>query len=443
MRSIFVKVLLWFAASLILFIGGTVVTTSFLYHANTTGRSFFPRAMQLQADEAAQQYETGGAAALKSFLNRWTESVPGEYVLVDNLGIDVATGRNRNDLLRMRQVVRPPRFWPGLLPLLPPREEEVWTWPSTDRKYKLVVHGSIRHATWNALPYYIWIVAAATFFSYLLALYLVSPLRKLRAAAEQFGRGDFSARVKLRRSDEFGQVAEAFNEMAVRIETLMTAERRLLQDVSHELRSPLARLEFAVELARTGTNASRMDRIKKEVVRLSTLVTELLQVTRAEGDPASRNIEEIELDRLVRDLVEDSSVESEARGCHLEMKCLAPVQIVGDRELVRRAVENVLRNAIHYAPDQTPVCVEVARKNGKALISVRDYGPGVPAESLPLLFKPFYRVHSDRNRANGGVGLGLSIASRAIGLHQGELRARNAGPGLEVEIEIPAASSSN
>jgi two-component system sensor histidine kinase CpxA len=399
--------------------------------------------MQLQADEAAQQYETGGAVALKSFLNRWTQSIPGEYVLVDNRGIDVLSGRDRSELLRMRQPLRPPRLWPGLLPLLPPRGNEVWVWQSTDQKYSLVVHGSIRHGTWNALPYYIWIVAAATFFSYLLALQLISPLRKLRGAAEQFGRGDFSARVSLRRSDEFGQVAEAFNEMAVRIETLMTAERRLLQDVSHELRSPLARLEFAVELARTSTNASAMDRVKKEIVRLSTLVAELLQVTRAEGDPASRNIEEIELDHLVRDLIDDSSVESEARGCRLELKCPEPVQIVGDRELVRRAVENVLRNAIHYAPDQTPICVEVGRKDDKAWISVRDFGPGVPADSLPLLFKPFYRVDSDRNRGNGGVGLGLAIAKRAISLHQGELRARNVSPGLEVEIEIPAATSGN
>ena len=443
MRSIFAKILLWFGGSLVLFIAGTVVTTSFIYHANTTGRSFFPRAMQLQADEAAQQYESGGAAALKSFLNRWVESLPGEYVLVDNRGIDVLTGRNRSDLLRRRQQPRGQRLWPGLLPLLPPRGDEIWVWRSTDQKYALVVHGIIRHSTWSALPYYIWIVAAATFFSYLLAIYLISPLRKLRAAAEQFGRGDFSARVSLRRTDEFGQVAEAFNEMADRIETLMTAERRLLQDVSHELRSPLARLEFAVELARNTTNAASMERIKKEMSRLSTLVTELLQVTRAEGDPASRNIEEIELDHLVRDLVEDSSVESEARGCHLELKCVTPVQIVGDRELVRRAVENVLRNAIHYAPDKTPVCVQVERKDDKALISVRDYGPGVPPETLPLLFKPFYRVHSDRNRGNGGVGLGLSIAKRAISLHQGELRARNVSPGLEVEIEIPAATSSN
>lgn len=444
MRSIFVKILFWFAGSLVLSIGGTIVTTSYIYRANTTGRSFFPKAMELEADEAASQFETGGAAGLRRFLERCQRSIPGEYVLVDKNGIDVLTKRDRNDLIRMK-TPRPPRLWPGILPLLPPRENqpEVWVWSTSDHSYSLVVHSVIRHTAWNALPYYIWIVAAATVFSYLLAIQLVSPLRKLKSAAQQFGDGDFTARVNLKRRDEFGQLAQAFNEMAVRIETLMTAERRLLQDVSHELRSPLARLEFAVELARTSSNReAAFDRIKKEVGRLSALVGELLQVTRAEGDPASRNMQEISLNNLLKDLIEDSSMESHARGCQLTLECSAPIQIIGDRELLRRAVENVLRNAIRYSPDQTQIKVEVTRRNDKAVISVRDFGPGVPSESLPLLFQPFYRVDSDRNRNNGGVGLGLAIAKRAVTLHNGALKARNAAPGLEVEIEIPVSEGS-
>jgi signal transduction histidine kinase len=437
MRSVYVKIVLWLAASLVTFIAGTVVTTSFVYRANTTGRSFFPRAMQLQADEAVTRFKSGGPQALEEFLQRWTASIPGEYVLVDRRGIDVLTGKDRTSLIRQR--LPRPRFYS---PFLPPRGNEIWVWPSSDGNYSLIVHGESHHSAWTALPYYLWIVAATTVFSYFLALYLVSPLRKLKRSAEQFGQGDFSARVDLRRGDEFGKLAHAFNEMADRIQTLMTAERRLLQDVSHELRSPLARLEFAVELARTSPNReAAMDRIKKEVNRLSSLVAELLQVTRAEGDPASQNLEEISLDHLVRDLIDDSSVESEARGCHLELACSAPIQIVGDRELLRRAVENVLRNAIRFAPESSAVCVNVSRHDDRAVISVRDFGPGVPPETLPMLFRPFYRVDSDRNRASGGVGLGLAIANRAVSLHQGVLRARNAGPGLEVEIEIPVSKN--
>jgi signal transduction histidine kinase len=438
MRSVYVKIVLWLAASLVTFIAGTVVTTSFVYRANTAGRSFFAREMQLQADEAVAHFKTGGPVALQEFLQRWTTTMPGEYLLVDRQGIDVLNGSDRNNLIRQR--LPRPRFFS---PFLPPRGNEIWVWPSSDKNYSLIVHGeSGHHSAWNALPYYLWIVVAITVFSYFLALYLVSPLRKLKQSAEQFGRGDFSARVDLRRKDEFGKLAQAFNEMADRIETLMTAERRLLQDVSHELRSPLARLEFAVELARTSPNReSAMDRIKKEVNRLSSLVAELLQVTRAEGDPASRNLEEISLDHLVRDLIDDSTVESEARGCHLELDCSTPIRILGDRELLRRAVENVLRNAIRFAPDQSAVCVNLSRHDDKAVISVRDFGPGVPPETLPMLFRPFYRVDSDRNRASGGVGLGLAIAKRAVSLHQGVLRARNAGPGLEVEIEIPVSTN--
>lgn len=444
MRSIFVKILFWFAGSLVLFIAGTIVTTSYIYRANTTGRSFFPRAMELQADEAASLYEAGGVTQLQKFLDRWRNSIPGEYVLVDQNGIDVITKKDRNDLIRMR--TPRPRLWPGILPLLPPRENqaEVWVWRTTDHKYSLLVHSVMRHSAWNALPYYIWIVVAATVFSYMLALQLVSPLRKLKSAAQQFGEGDFSARVHLKRRDEFGQLALAFNEMAVRIETLLTAERRLLQDVSHELRSPLARLGFAVELARTSNNReAAFERIKKEVGRLSSLVGELLQVTRAEGDPASRNMQELSLNNLLQDLIEDSSMESQARGCQLTLECSSPIQIIGDRELLRRAVENVLRNAIRYSPDQTPIRVEVTRREDKAVISVRDFGPGVPTDSLPLLFQPFFRVDSDRNRNNGGVGLGLAIAKRAVTLHNGNLKARNAAPGLEVQIEIPVSEGSS
>ena len=114
-----------------------------------------------------------------------------------------------------------------------------------------------------------------------------------------------------------------------------------------------------------------------------------------------------------------------------------PATVAGDPELLRRAVENVIRNAIRYSPRDTAVEVKLARSNGRVLVDVRDHGPGVPEEALPRLFDAFYRVESDRNRNSGGIGLGLSIARRAIELHKGHIRARNAKPGLEVELELP------
>jgi signal transduction histidine kinase len=149
--------------------------------------------------------------------------------------------------------------------------------------------------------------------------------------------------------------------------------------------------------------------------------------------------EPVRVDELVQQLVDDSSIEAQAHGCELKYDKRQPVTVEGDPELLRRAVENVLRNAIRYAPRETAVEVSLGRNNGTAFLDVRDRGPGVPEDSLPRLFDAFYRVETDRARSSGGVGLGLSIARRAIELHKGKIRARNAGPGLEVELELPAA----
>ena len=226
--------------------------------------------------------------------------------------------------------------------------------------------------------------------------------------------------------------------MADRTQTLLDAERRLLQDISHELRSPLARLGVAIELARSGDDLNtNLNRIQKESDRLNALVGQLLEVTRAEGDPTALRREPVRVDELVQQLVDDSGIEAKARGCELKYERRQPAIVEGDPELLRRAVENVIRNAIRYAPRETAVEVSLERNDGSVVVDVRDRGPGVPEEALPRIFDAFYRVETDRARASGGIGLGLSIARRAIELHKGSIRARNAQPGLEVEMELP------
>jgi two-component system sensor histidine kinase CpxA len=240
-----------------------------------------------------------------------------------------------------------------------------------------------------------------------------------------------------------GQLASSFNQMADRIQTLLAAERRLLLDISHELRSPLARLGVAVELARSGQDREHMlDRIQKEADRLNELVAELLQVTRVEGDPSMQKSETVPLDELLADIVYDSLLEAKAKDCTLLLKAPVAVTLNGDEELIRRAVENVIRNAIRYAPSGTPIDIQLKKTGDLAEICVRDHGPGVPEESLPRIFDPFYRVDSDRNRLSGGLGLGLAIARRSVELHKGKLTARNANPGLLVSIELPLAPES-
>jgi two-component system sensor histidine kinase CpxA len=233
-------------------------------------------------------------------------------------------------------------------------------------------------------------------------------------------------------------VARAFDQMAERTETLLTAERRLLQDISHELRSPLARLSFAAELTKTAEDRNAAAaRIAREIERLTNLVGALVEVTRVEGDPSSRRMEPLDLDRLVEELIDASRMEADARGCRFHFESGGGLEVRGDRELLRRAIENVLRNAVRYAPVGSAIDIRVAAADGKASILVRDYGPGVPQETLPRIFQPFFRVDGSRDTHTGGVGLGLAIAHRAIAAHHGSIAAENAAPGLRVRMEIP------
>ena len=235
-----------------------------------------------------------------------------------------------------------------------------------------------------------------------------------------------------------GELSRAFDEMAERIEILLSAERRLLQDVSHELRSPLARLGFAVELAREDDERElALARVRKEADRMTSLVGELLQLTRIEGDPTAGTLQEVSLDQLLRNIASDCEVEAAARGCRLVLGSDQPIVVPGQPELLHRAVENTVRNAIRHTEEGTAVEIGLELKGDLATISVRDHGPGVPEPLLGDIFKPFFRVEDDRSRSSGGVGLGLAIARRAVEVHQGRISARNAQPGLAITIELP------
>jgi signal transduction histidine kinase len=432
MKSIFGRIFLLFSATLLVCFAGIELTNSLRYHFAPERHDFFSASLSLQAAEASHAYDTGGKEALREYFARLERMFPGHHALVDQHGIDVLTGANRNADLHHAG----PHWTPGT------QSRMVLSWPAQYGKYHVLIDAPAPPGPWSQIPYYLWIGAAAFAFSYILTLTLGSPLRSLEHAVERFGTGDLSVRADARRQDEFGNLARSFNLMAERIETLLTAERRLLQDVSHELRSPLARLEFAIELARTSPDRGKaFDRIKKETERLGSLVSELLQVTRAENDPQSRNLDAIPLRGLLEDLIGDTAVESEARGVSLQLNAADSLELRGDRELLRRAVENVLRNAIRFAPERTSVDVTLRQRADQAIIAIRDYGPGVPEDSLSNLFKPFFRVEADRNRDTGGIGLGLSIAQRAVAIHQGQIRAHNAHPGLIVEIELPGSKT--
>jgi two-component system sensor histidine kinase CpxA len=438
-RSIFTKIVLWsFATVALSWIG--FVFTSALLSARFAGRdSFLSRMNAIFLDDARHAYEAGGKPQLDAYLKRLETYSDAEFFLTDSHGTDLVTGEDRSGYRPRRP--RPYRslFWR----FLPAGGPFVRIRVSDDGQYRLItaLPPPPRLGAWDSLLYFLWLPLLIAVLCYLLAVHLAAPLRALRRVVERFGRGDLSARMHLLRQDEIGELARAFNLMAAQITTLLSAERRLLQDVSHELRSPLARLGFAVELART--NADReaaLDRIRKEAGRLSQLVDELLHLTRAEGDPTARNLEPVKLDALLGDLVADCNLEAEAQGCRLVLRIKEPALVTGERELLRRACDNVLRNAIRHAPAESTIEIGLSVTQARATISFRDHGPGVPQELLGEIFNPFYRVENDRDRSSGGVGLGLAIARRAVELHQGRITGRNSSPGLIVEIELPVDS---
>jgi two-component system OmpR family sensor kinase len=284
--------------------------------------------------------------------------------------------------------------------------------------------------------------AASLAVSALLAWYLTRPLRALRWAFDAAARGRLDTRVGPRigrRRDEIADLGRDFDRMAGQLQTLVSSQRRLLHDVSHELRSPLARLQAAIGLLRQdpGRLEPSLERIEREATRLDELVGEVLTLARLEtgnGNPGARPVD---LADLVASIAEDARFEAQACGRRLRAEIAPSAQVMGNAELLHRAVENIVRNAIKYTGEGTQVAVALRAEGGRALVSVADQGPGIPQADLARVFEPFYRVANDSAK---GFGLGLAIAQLAVQAHGGTIRAANAAEGgLRVEIDLPLA----
>jgi two-component system sensor histidine kinase CpxA len=287
---------------------------------------------------------------------------------------------------------------------------------------------------------------------YVLAWRLTAPVRRLRAAAQRLASGDLSARVGVARGqtgDEVADLGRDLDRMAERIEALMESQKRLVRDVSHELRSPLARLNVALGLARqhcSDAADSYFDRIERDAERLNELIGELLTLSLLESGSEQLVRERLALDLLVEQVAHDADFEAASQGKQVTVLACEPLSVDGNAELLRRALENVARNAVRYTREGMPVEITLStvREEGtpRAVISVRDHGPGVPEGALANLFLPFYRVADARDRQSGGTGVGLAITDRAVRLHNGRVSAVNApGGGLLVEIRLPVSAA--
>jgi signal transduction histidine kinase len=290
-------------------------------------------------------------------------------------------------------------------------------------------------------------VVVAGLFCAWLAWRLSTPVSRLQQTARRFASGDLKARADAStfpsRPPEYKQLARDFDDMAGRIETLVDSQRQLLRDVSHELRTPLTRLNLAIDNARHASFpaiATSLDRIEQESERLNTLIDRILRLSRLEAVETATRQDTIELADFIESIVSDADFEATAHQRRISMTRADTCRVAGDRELLREALENIVRNAIRYTPEGTMVTVSAYRASpAEYRIVIQDRGPGVSGEHIDAIFEPFFRV-AQRPDAPG-FGIGLATAKRAIGLHQGTIQARNlAEGGFEVAIGLPVSA---
>ncbi|MDH5353070.1 MAG: ATP-binding protein [Gammaproteobacteria bacterium] len=294
----------------------------------------------------------------------------------------------------------------------------------------------------HRMPIWLWLLAALliiSLISYLLAHFLSRRIRHLRHAVQSLSDGDLSSRVSLRGRDEVSELAADFNQMADRINDMLDSQRRLVSDVSHELRSPLARLRIALELAqRSDDRSTALPRIEKEANELESLVTELLSLARIESGQFQLEKQDTDIIELLQQIIHDANFEGEAKHCEVRLEAVEAVTLSVDPVLIRAAIENVVRNAIHYSPEHSVVQVSTQLNPEEFTIIVEDSGIGVPEQSLNLLFKPFTRVAEARDRSSGGFGLGLAITGKSLLAHGGKAIAENREQGgLRVILNLP------
>ncbi len=294
------------------------------------------------------------------------------------------------------------------------------------------------------LPRLLSLIVISGLICYLLARSLTSPIRQLRTATQHFAAGDLTSRVDTSTygSSEINQLGSDFNAMAEQIEDLIVSQQRLQRDISHELRSPLARLNIALELARqrAGNAATaELNRIELESQRLNEMIGQLLSLNQIDSQPIDTTTQ-VDLSTLLARLVADANFEAQHHRAKVTLEQPASLLVHGSGELLARAIENIIRNAVHYSPAGGTVAVEVEpQNNGGTMIRISDEGDGVPPQQLEKIFEPFFRVADARDRCSGGTGIGLAISQRSIKRHHGTLNARNRhNGGLEVTISLPS-----
>jgi two-component system sensor histidine kinase CpxA len=452
MKSLFLRIFLSFWLALALFVVLAVLVTL----------AFRPRSSTWEAlrttvlNESVSAYEEGNETQLREYMESVEATQHVRAYLFDERGNELS-GRPAPEWA-IRVASGGPRM---------PRDGFIFPAPPLPRDSRASSDGKHRYTLvlglppgprvffgprGMPLPGLIIAIISSGLVCYFLSWYLTKPIVRLRAATRQLAAGDLTARSGApvtKRKDEVAGLMRDFDAMAERLEMLVKAQSRLLNDISHELRSPLARLNVALGLARQRAgveSADMLDRIELEASRLNELIGRILTLARLEDGEQRVPQTPVPLGELVANVAEDAEFEAQERHCHVHT--VIPEGdwgVRGNDSLLHSAVENVVRNAIRYTAEGSSVEIALTseeRSGGaEAVLRVSDSGPGVPEDALAKLFEPFYRLDDARGRLTGGVGLGLAITERAVRFHGGKVSAFNrAEGGLMVEIRLPLIS---
>lgn len=433
MNRLYFKLLAWFIIASALAGAATLVLIRPLWDVLDRQTQNLPAWGQ----QAAAIYEAGGPPALNDYL----EGIYAEHevaaVLLDRSGHPLSRPGLRGFHLRM----------------LLPDTERANKHPARRRLMEMQIRTEADHYLWRAmrprLEPHQWrllgwarlaiFVSVLALTALLFAAWLGRPIARLKNATQRMGSGDLGSRVEprlARRRDAIGELGAEFNRMAEHLQDLVSSKERLLRDVSHELRSPLARLDVALELLRDKPeNPAALDRIALESRRLGELIDQVMTLSRLDNPEAAYQMQSLDMAELVDTVINDLRT---LPGARIEILKLEAITVSGNPGLLRSAVENLLRNALHYTAPDTAATLALTSDDGWARLVIADQGPGVAEDQLEAIFRPFYRTAEARDRDSGGYGVGLSIVQRVAGLHGGTVNARNRDTGgLEVELCLP------
>ena len=453
MRNLFLKIFLWFWATVIL-TGISLVLAFVLEPAGVPSRwhAGFEDTARYFGTAAADALEHGGSIAASEYIHRLSEDahihgclfddaahpLAGEYCPEFEMMVARVAGGEPLKATTQRGLAR-------LAVPIKTSDGRVYIYATELLAGPRVLAGERPIEGYLRVTVALLVSGAICYF---LTLYLTAPILRLRSVAQQITAGKLNVRAEPKmelRRDELGDLVRDFNRMADKTELLISSQRQLLYDVSHELRSPLARMNVALDLLRGRVSEDpALNRIEIDLQRLNEMIGRLLTVAKLEATSTLQTAVRVELSELVSSVVSDADFEARERGSRVDIVQAADLVIQGDPNLLRSAIENVVRNAVRFTEAGTAVEVVLrinsARGSDEAVISIRDHGPGVPEQDLANIFKPFYRVTDARSRASASVGLGLAITGRVVHLHGGHILAMTEQDGgLRVEMVFPGA----